>query len=253
MNLLIVGYGGMGHEIERTAIERGHTIVGRVDAQPGVGDASEPTELLLSKSDVAIEFAAAAGVTENARRYASAGVPAVVGTTGWDAERGEVKRIVEAAGATYLWGSNFSIGAHLFFNLVEQAAGMVARVPDYDLALLEMHHNRKKDSPSGTALTAAQRVLRSNARKRRVVDSKLDRQIEADELHVASLRVGAFPGVHTLFIDSAADTIEIRHTARSRAGFALGALLAAEWIRGKKGFIGVEAFIEELLSTRSQE
>ncbi|HUZ16946.1 MAG TPA: 4-hydroxy-tetrahydrodipicolinate reductase [Spirochaetia bacterium] len=246
MNLLIVGYGSMGHEIERAAKERGHSIVSRIDMLAGVGDATELSESVLSRSDVAIEFSASSAVVDNARAYAKAGLAAVVGTTGWDDSREMVKTLIEAAGSAYLWGSNFSIGAHIFYNLVEHAAAMVNKVPDYDLALLEVHHNRKKDSPSGTALTAARRILAANTTKRRIVDDKLDRQIERDELHVASVRVGSFPGIHTLLVDSLADTIEVRHTARSRGGFALGAVLAAEWIHGRRGFFQVEDFIQEL-------
>ncbi len=253
MNVIIVGYGGMGREIEAVLTSRRHSIVARVDPSTGVGDHDALTSDLLSRADVAIEFAHADGVVDNARAYAEAGVPAVVGTTGWDDRRSAVRRIVEERNASYLWGSNYSVGAHLFFALVERAAAMLNPLPDYDIMVMEIHHNRKKDSPSGTALATAKRILDANERKSRIVDSKLDRRIEPDELHVASLRGGSVPGVHTVYLDSAADTIEVKHTARNRGGFALGAVMAAEWLPGKHGFLQVEDFINELLSKRSSE
>ncbi len=249
MKAVIVGYGSMGKEIERALLERGHTIAARVDPSPGIGDLHDLDVSLLRSAEVAIEFGASGGVLENARRYAGAGIAAVVGTTGWEGSRDAVRKVVEESGISYLWGANFSIGAHLFFELVEQAARLIDSLPQYDIMMLEAHHNRKKDSPSGTALTAAARILAAGTRKRRIVDSKLDRRIEPDELHIASLRGGSHPGLHSVIIDSPADTIEITHTARNRSGFAVGAVFAAEWlvVKKKHGFLQVEDFIQELL------
>ncbi|GAB4221702.1 MAG: 4-hydroxy-tetrahydrodipicolinate reductase [Spirochaetales bacterium] len=250
MHVLIMGYGKMGHEIEAVLQERGHHIVARIDEKPGLGDGTQPTDRQLSETEVVIEFSQPHAVVSNARLYAEAKVPAVVGTTGWKASEEEVKRIVLNAGTAYLRASNFSIGAHLFFALAEEAARMIQSLPQYDILLYEIHHNQKKDSPSGTALSAAERILQALPRKKRIVTERLDRQIEPDELHVASVRGGTIPGVHTVLLDSAADTIEITHSARNRRGFALGAVLAAEWIRGKKGFLGVEDFIKDLFLDR---
>ncbi len=252
MKAVIVGYGSMGREVERALLDRRHTIVSRVDPSPGCGDVRSLDEGILRSGEVVIEFGASAGVLENARRYGAAEIPAVVGTTGWDGSREAVRTVVEQAGSAYLWGANFSIGAHLFFDLVERAARLIDTLPQYDIMMLELHHNRKKDSPSGTALTAASRILAASTRKRRIVDTKLDRQIEPDELHVASLRGGAHPGLHSVILDSAFDTIEITHTARNRSGFALGAVLAAEWLVAgeRRGFLKVEDFIQELLKGR---
>ncbi len=246
MNVLIMGYGKMGHEIESVLRERGHRIVARIDEKPGLGDGTTPTDKQLAETDVVIEFSQPHAVVPNARLYAKAKVPAVVGTTGWKASEEEVKRVVLDAGIAYLRASNFSIGAHLFFALAEEAARLIQSLPQYDILLYEIHHNQKKDSPSGTALTAAERILHALPRKKRIVTEKLDRQIEPDELHVASVRGGAVPGIHTILLDSEADTLEITHSARSRKGFALGAVLAAEWIRGRTGFLGVEDFIKDL-------
>ena len=252
MRAVIVGYGSMGKEIERALLERNHTIAARVDPSPENGDAHELDESLLRSAEVAIEFGASGGVLENARRYAGAGIAAVVGTTGWEESRDAVRKTIEQSEIAYLWGANFSIGAHLFFDLVEQAARLIDSLPQYDIMMLEAHHNRKKDSPSGTALTAAARILAAGTRKRRIVDTKLDRRIEPDELHIASLRGGSHPGLHSVIVDSPADTIEITHTARNRSGFAVGAVLAAEWLvaRKKRGFLQVEDFILELLKEK---
>jgi 4-hydroxy-tetrahydrodipicolinate reductase len=265
MKVLLMGYGRMGHEIEAVLLRRGHTIISRIDAAPGVGDAVSPGTDALGAADVAIEFSLSTAVKTNAALYAKAGLSAVVGTTGWKDDDAAVRAMVESAGIGFLRTTNFSIGAHLFFALAEEAARLIAPLEDYDALIHETHHNQKKDSPSGTALTAARRVLKNLSRKKRIVTERLDRQIEPDELHVSSSRVGSVPGVHTLLLDSVFDSIEITHTARSRGGFALGAVLAAEWLLGidaaapggapagnkKKGFFEVEDFISSIFSKRS--
>jgi 4-hydroxy-tetrahydrodipicolinate reductase len=261
MKVLLMGYGRMGHEIEAALLRRGHTVTARIDAAAGLGDRAAPTPEDLAGSDVAIEFSLAEAVKANAALYAGAGLSAVVGTTGWKKDEEAVCAVVEKAGTGFLRASNFSIGAHIFFALVEEAARLIDPIVDYDALIHETHHNQKKDSPSGTALTAAGRVLKNLKRKKRIVSERLDRRIADDELHVSSSRVGSVPGVHTLLLDSAFDSIEIIHTARSRGGFALGAVLAAEWLTGqgpdgnagspKKGFFGVEDFIADIFSKRS--
>ncbi|HOV63554.1 MAG TPA: 4-hydroxy-tetrahydrodipicolinate reductase [Spirochaetia bacterium] len=249
MKVLIVGYGSMGKEVEKVLLSRGHEIAGRIDPAQTGGVFPELTDELMGRADAAIEFALPQAVIPHAKMYARNHIPAVVGTTGWDAARSEVKTIIEGSGGTYLWGSNFSIGAHIFFALAEQAARLINPVPEYDILAYEIHHNRKKDSPSGTALTLGERILRANDRKKTIVTERLDRAIEPSELHIASVRGGSIPGTHTVLIDSASDTIEITHRARNRGGFALGAVFAAEWLIGKKGFFSVEEFIEDFMHT----
>ncbi len=246
MNVAIVGYGRMGREVEKALRERGHTVAVRVDPNQDDADSGSLTDDTLEGADSVIEFSLADAVLDNARVYSSTAVPAVVGTTGWEEVSNEVRSLFESSGA-YLWGSNFSIGANLFFDIVEHAARLINNVDVYDILMYEIHHRRKKDSPSGTALTTAQRIVDAVERKRKIVTEKLDRKIEADELHVGSVRGGDVPGIHTVMLDSQADTIEIRHTARGRTGFALGAVLAAEWLCGRKGFYSVQDFIEETL------
>lgn len=255
MKVVIVGYGGMGREVERALLDRKHVVVARVDPLSEAADARSLPVDLLKQADVAIEFAVGSEVLANARRYVSAGTSAVVGTTGWETSREEVRAEVERGKIGYLWGANFSIGAHLFFDLVERATRLINSLPQYDIMMYELHHNRKRDSPSGTALTAAARILAASTRKRRIVDSKLDRKIEEEELHVASIRGGSHPGLHSVLLDSPADTIEITHSARNRGGLAVGAVLAAEWLVAgqRRGFLQVEEFIQELLEGSRQK
>jgi len=247
MRVVIVGYGSMGREVERAVTERGHTVAARVDAAAGRADAPELTRDIAEKADVAVEFSVADAVAGNARRYAAFGLSAIVGTTGWQAKLGEVAAAVTGSRIGYLHGSNFSIGAHLFFALIGRAARLVDPLPEYDILSWEVHHRRKKDSPSGTALAMAKRITDASSRKKRVVTERLDRPIAADELHVASVRGGEVPGIHTVLLDSLFDTIEITHSARSRGGFALGAVRAAEWLAGRTGMFTVDDFITDLL------
>jgi 4-hydroxy-tetrahydrodipicolinate reductase len=246
MHIALVGYGRMGHEIERIATRRGHAIIRRIDPVQSDADLTTLTSESLDGADVAVEFSLPDAVLPNARVYAGCRVPAVVGTTGLGSRLDEITPLFLDGGA-YLWGSNYSVGAHLFFALVGEAATLCRDLDDYDVLMYEIHHRGKQDSPSGTALAIAKRIIASG-KKKRIVTERLDRKPEADELHVASVRGGTIPGVHTVVLDSEADTIELTHTARNRSGFALGAVLAAEWIVGKSGVFSVEDFVAEFLA-----
>jgi len=247
MNALIVGYGRMGHEVETILQARGHRVTARIDKTPGVGDSTEISSEILRSSQVVIEFSLPEGVLDHIRTYAAAGLPAVIGTTGWDERKTEAKTLVEGYQAALIHGTNFSLGAQMFFQLVERAAAMIADLPDYDILVTEWHHKLKKDSPSGTALTTANRILRNLPRKTEINTGRIDRAIHDHELHVASVRGGSIPGIHQVLLDSVADTIEVKHTARNRSGFALGAVLAAEWlsVRPQIGFLDVEEFASQ--------
>jgi 4-hydroxy-tetrahydrodipicolinate reductase len=246
MDVLIVGYGQMGKEIEAVLGERNHRVVARID--PVTGEEEELTAEIAGKADCAIEFSAPDAVVANARYYSEYALSAVVGTTGWFDELETVKDLVKKKKMAYLYGSNFSIGAHLFFHLVKAAALMVNPFPEYDLLGFEIHHKRKKDSPSGTALEISKIILENSQRKSVLVTEKLDRPPKDNELHFASLRGGELPGVHKVLVDSAADTIEITHTARNRRGLAIGAVLAAEWFIGKRGMFKIDDFVNDILS-----
>jgi 4-hydroxy-tetrahydrodipicolinate reductase len=246
MKVMLVGCGSMGREVERVLAERGHSVVCRVDPVASGVDAREVDAGLCARADVAIEFAAASVVAPHVKLYAEAGLRAVVGTTGWYGQLEEVRRLVQSGGIGLVYGPNFSIGAHVFFGIIEEATRRMDTLAQYDISLLEMHHKRKKDSPSGTALHAAKTILGASSRKKAIVTDKLERAIEPHELHVASVRGGEVPGTHTVFFDSLADTVEITHRARSRGGFALGAVMAAEWLEGKKGLFEVSEFVRAL-------
>lgn len=253
MDFILAGYGRMGREVEKILVQRGHRVIARVDPVDKAADAKELTEDLLRNTDIVIEFSLPEAVLSNARLYAEAGVGAVVGTTGIGPLLDELKKIIIPSQGAYLWGTNFSIGAHIFFNLVNRAAALVDGIPDYDLLVYEIHHRQKKDSPSGTALTLGEGILKNMSRKTQMVTQRLDRAPHPEELHIASLRGGSVPGTHTVLIDSLADTIEIKHTARNRSGFALGAVMGAEWLAGKSGFYQVEDFITDIFKRNNDD
>ncbi len=245
MKILIVGYGRMGKEVEKVCIARNHTVTARID--PFGGDFEELSIETAKQADMAIEFSLPDAVPANAKLYAAAGINAVVGTTGWLERLDAVKETIAKGKTGYLYGSNFAIGAHLFFKLVALASRLTNKLPEYDILGYEIHHKKKKDSPSGTAKSTAEVILANSDKKDTLVTDKLDRAIAENELHFASLRGGSIPGIHTVLLDSDADTIEITHSARSRVGLALGAVMAAEWLHGKKGLYTVDDFINETL------
>ena len=248
MKVVLVGYGRMGHEVALSLQRRGHDLLAAVDPEHPKATHRRVADAPLSMADAVVEFSLAPGVAENAALYGEAGIPAVVGTTGWGEQEEQVRSTVESSGIGYLTGANFSIGANLFMMLAEEAGRLINGIEEYDPMLLEYHHSGKADSPSGTALRTAEGLLRSVERKKRIQTETLHRRIEPDELHVASVRGGAIPGTHTLTLDSAADSIEITHRARGRAGFADGAVRGAEWLQGKRGFFTVDDFLRELMN-----
>jgi 4-hydroxy-tetrahydrodipicolinate reductase len=220
MNIALVGYGKMGRMIESIATQRGHAVVAHFDIDNNI-DGAGLTADSLKGVDAAIEFTMPETALTNIRRLVALNVPTVVGTTGWLAHLAEIKQLVAQHDAAFVYGSNFSIGMNLFFKLVHDAAALFARYAEYDPYLLEAHHKFKKDAPSGTALSIAQRVSASYGER-------------TPEFSV--IRAGHIPGTHEVGFDSEADTVTLTHVARSRAGFASGAVLAAELLQGKKGF-----------------
>lgn len=220
MNLAIVGYGKMGRMIERTAAGRGHAVVARFDIDNNVnGEGLTPESL--AGVDAAIEFTTPGTVLENIRRLVALKVPVVVGTTGWYEKLEEIRDSVNESGGSMVYGANFSIGMNLFFRIVGEASHLIAGHSEFDPFLVEHHHKFKKDAPSGTAIVIANHMRKAYG----------DRTPDA-----VAIRAGYVPGTHEVGFDSEADTITLTHTARSREGFASGAVLAAEKIAGKKGF-----------------
>ncbi len=243
LNLGLIGFGRMGKEIARHAKEKGHKIISTYDSQHRL------TADTLNKSiDVFIDFSNASAVVENVKIVARSGKPMVIGTTGWYDQLDEVKAIVQSAKVGVLYASNFSLGMNLFFRIVEHASELFDKFEEYDPFIHEMHHRKKKDSPSGTALVLGKIVLDKIKRKSDILARNSEGPISPKHLHISSTRAGEVPGTHLVGFDSAADTIELKHTARNRSGFALGALYAAEWIVDKQGLFTMDDLFEDIFS-----
>ena len=229
MKIALIGYGKMGHIIERIALERGHEIVSKVD----VDNQEEFESEAFASADVAIEFTVPTKAVENYRKAWAVGVPVVSGTTGWNAVLPELKNEISEKGYTLFWASNFSLGVNLFFELNRRLAQMMNRYVNYDVSMTEIHHTEKKDAPSGTAITLAEGILENLDRKTEWVLSDSQQSIVNSQLGIEALREGKVPGTHIIKYDSEVDSITISHEAKSREGFALGAVVAAEFLVGK--------------------
>ena len=233
MKIALLGYGKMGHEIEKICRERGHTIVCTIDANEE--DKFESDEF--RSADVAIEFSSPESALNNYKRAFAANVPVVSGTTGWLDNINEVKQACKKEGQTFFYASNFSLGVNILFAVNKYLANIMNDFPEYNVHVDETHHIHKLDAPSGTALTIANGILESIERKKQW---KLDEQNSDDDLQINAFREGDVPGIHTIKYESDVDSIELSHRAKSRKGFALGAVVAAEFTANKKGFLGME-------------
>ena len=231
MKIALIGHGAMGKLIERQARERGHDIAVVVD-DADAGLSAEQLAGKLAGADVAIDFTSAEAVKRNVEACVAAGVALVEGTTGWNAQRSEIEKIVLDGDGTFVFGANFSIGVNLFYRVVNFASELFAKFPEYEVFIEEQHHSRKKDAPSGTAL-----------KLKEVVSG----HVQVGD--VAATRAGNIPGTHRVGFDGPADQILLEHMARSREGFAGGAVMAAEWIVGKKGFYEFTDVIDEICTT----
>ena len=220
--IALLGYGKMGQVIERIALERGHTIVLRKN----IGDGFDGLE----NADVAIEFSAPNAAVDNISKCFELGVPVVAGTTGWLERYDDMVAMCNQKNGAFIYGSNFSLGVNIFFQLNENLAKMMAQLSQYKVRMNEIHHTQKLDAPSGTAITLAEGIINNSAYTEWTLDVP-----SANQIHIEAERIGTVPGTHTIFYDSEVDTIEIKHTAHSREGFALGAVVASEWLLGRKG------------------
>jgi 4-hydroxy-tetrahydrodipicolinate reductase len=241
IKIALIGYGKMGKEIDRIASERNFHVVSRIDSEATWNDDQ------IRKSDVIIHFAYADSVLTHVKRCASLRKNVVVGTTGWQRDLENVKSAVQEAKTGLVYASNFSVGVQMFFRLVRETARLMNKFEEYDVAVHEAHHKDKADSPSGTALTTARILLEGVGRKKTILAGSPDGTIKPEQLQVTSTRAGTIVGAHTVTFDSAADTIELKHAAKTRSGFALGALLAAEWIAGKKGVFTMEDVLADIV------
>lgn len=251
LSIALIGYGQMGKMIENLAPDYNCRIVRIID--PNYDDYSlEINEDSLFNADVCLDFSLPECVVANAESVSKAGKNLVIGTTGWFDNLSNVEGIVRSYDNGMIYASNFSVGMNLFFSIAEVCSRYIAETGLYDTYGFEKHHNKKVDSPSGTAKDLAEILVRTFPEKKRTVFDRLERQIEKDEVHFASVRGGSVPGTHCLGFDSVFDNIELIHTARNREGFAVGALKAAQWIHEKKGcFNFSDIFVDVLLRNKS--
>jgi 4-hydroxy-tetrahydrodipicolinate reductase len=228
MKIALIGYGKMGRTIEEIAVSRGHSILLKVSSA-NLQDLSVDR---LKEADAAIEFTGPESAYDNIIRGLEAGIPVVCGSTGWLGKLEAVREYCRKSNGAFLYASNFSVGVNIFFELNKRLAALMAPHPDYQPRITEIHHTEKKDAPSGTAITLAEQLLEKIHRKKGWVNHISD---NLDELEILSERMDPAPGTHIVAYDSAIDTITITHEAHNRKGFATGAVLAAEFLAGKKG------------------
>ncbi len=233
MNIILIGYGKMGHEIEQVARERGHSLPLIID----LDNRDDLTEEKAGGADVAIEFTGPDGAFGNISRCFDLRLPVVSGSTGWLDHYDEVVRRCREEGQAFFYASNFSLGVNILFHLNERLASIMARYPEYDVRIEETHHIHKKDAPSGTAITLAEAILARHPRKERWL---LGSEGDEKTLPITAHRRDEVPGIHTVRWESEMDLIELTHSAKNRRGFALGAVLAAEFLAGKKGCFGMD-------------
>ncbi len=232
MNIALIGYGKMGKEIEKIARERGHDLPLIID----IDNRHELTPVRLSAADVAIEFTGPESAFGNISACFDAHLPVVSGSTGWLDRRDEVEERCQREGQAFFYASNFSLGVNILFHVNRLLARIMERYPEYEVSMEEIHHTQKLDAPSGTAITLAEGILGEISRKTRWVNRPAK---QPEELPILSRRINAVPGIHTIRWESEADYLELTHSAKSRRGFALGAVLAAEYLRDKKGCFGM--------------
>ncbi|RZJ28845.1 MAG: 4-hydroxy-tetrahydrodipicolinate reductase [Flavobacterium sp.] len=235
MKIALLGYGKMGKAIEAIAVGRGHEIV--------LKKTTENTYDGLELADVAIDFSVPSVAVTNITTALNAGIPTVSGTTGWLEDYDIMTALTKEKGGAFIYGSNFSLGVNLFFQLNEYLAKMMAKFPEYKIVMQEIHHTQKLDAPSGTAITLARDIINNSDYSSwglKNENAGPSDEIKSDEILIEAQRIENVPGTHSVFYDSSVDSIEIKHTAHNREGFALGAIMAAEWIIDKTGVFSMK-------------
>jgi 4-hydroxy-tetrahydrodipicolinate reductase len=222
MKIALLGYGRMGKEIEKIALSRGHEIVIRKDVDD---------EIDITLADVAIDFSVPHSAFNNIKNCIDNNVPVISGTTGWLEKYEEAVALCEEKNSAFIYASNYSLGVNIFFELNKQLAKMMRSLEDYNISMEEIHHTKKLDAPSGTAITLAEGIIENSTKENWELGDKTSKE----NIPIIAKRIPEVPGTHTVWYDSEVDAIEIKHTANNRKGFALGAVVAAEWILGKKG------------------
>ncbi|HQR94613.1 MAG: 4-hydroxy-tetrahydrodipicolinate reductase [Bacteroidetes bacterium 24-39-8] len=233
MKIALIGYGKMGKAIEQIALSKGHEIVLKID----INNAADFNAENIAKAHVAIEFTGPHSAFDNVMKCMNLGIPVVCGSTGWLDKWETVKASCEQHNGAMVYASNYSIGVNLFFELNKYLAALMESHPEYNVLMEEIHHTEKKDAPSGTAITLAEQVLAAITRKKQWVNETASSK---DELEIISKRIDPAPGTHTIKYTSSVDDIEITHTAHNRIGFAGGAVLAAEFLKDKKGIYNMK-------------
>jgi 4-hydroxy-tetrahydrodipicolinate reductase len=227
MNIALLGYGRMGKSIEAIALNRNHNIT--------IKATSSTTTFDFSETDVAIDFSIPSTAVNNIKRAIDAGIPVISGTTGWLEHYDEILEYCKSNNGTFLYASNFSLGVNIFFEINARLSQLMASVEGYSTEIEEIHHTQKLDAPSGTAITLAEQIIENTNYKGWTLDKP-----NSDELHIEAKRIPEVPGTHEITYNSEIDSISIKHTAHSRQGFALGAVIAAEWIKDKKGIFSMK-------------
>jgi len=233
MKIALIGYGKMGKAIEEIAVNRGHEIVLKIDEY----NLSDFNKKNTEAANVAIEFTGPHGAYDNVRKALEFDIPLVCGSTGWLQKLDEIKKLCTDRNGSFIYASNFSVGVNIFFEINKKLAALMILQKDYEVQVTEVHHTQKKDAPSGTAITIAEQILENLQRKKTWVNHISD---NIEDLEIISERIDPAPGTHKVKYSSAVDDIEIIHTAHSRQGFALGAVLAAEFIQDKKGIFNMK-------------
>lgn len=237
MRILLLGYGKMGKTIEQIAISRNHTAPFKIDLE----NYSSLTSITKDQVDVAIEFTQPESAYNNVKYCIEQGIPVVCGTTGWLEKKKELEELCRKNGSAFFYASNFSVGVNLFFHLNNILAKIMNPFPEYEVSMEEIHHKQKLDAPSGTAITLAEGIIDATPKINNWVNQPTK---DKNLLGITSKRLDAVPGTHTVYYNSPVDTIEITHTAHSREGFAKGAVVAAEWLVGKKGVFGMDDMLK---------
>jgi 4-hydroxy-tetrahydrodipicolinate reductase len=233
MNIALVGYGKMGKAIEEIAVQKGHSIILKIDLQ----NYRDLTTANLKKADAAIEFSTPETAVANISTCLNAGIPVVCGTTGWLNDFKKIESLCKKLDGSFLFASNFSIGVNIFFEINKRLAALMEHRKNYSVRIEETHHTQKKDAPSGTAITLAEGIMNNMKGKIKWVNDNTD---VAEELQIISKRIDAIPGTHKIIYSSPVDDIEIIHTAHNRTGFAQGAVLAAEFLFKRKGIYSMK-------------
>ncbi|MCK9225446.1 MAG: 4-hydroxy-tetrahydrodipicolinate reductase [Candidatus Muirbacterium halophilum] len=247
MKISLIGFGKMGKMIKEKAISHGHEISSIIDPFSEQADFKDITSESVCDADVCIEFTNPDCALSNIKKLIMLDKHIVVGTTGWYKDINKIQAAIEKSSSGFVYGSNFSPGMHVFKKITDYSSKLFAKISDYDVAGIEIHHSEKIDSPSGTANVLSDIIIKNNPIKQRLLTNSIDRKVAAEEFQFTSVRTGKVPGIHKIMFDSDADTVEISHTARNREGFALGAIIAAEFINRKTGFYNIETIFDEIM------